>query len=135
MRTTLGATCVAGLLSLLLAPAATVSTAAAERGTCDGKAATLVYPTIEGQASTITGTNLDDVILTGAGTERVRSLQGDDTVCTGAGKDTVYGGRGDDKLFGGGNRDILYGQRGLDRARGGLGFDVCRAERRDGCES
>ncbi len=102
--------------------------------TCDGKPATLVFPTTESSASSIEGTHRDDVIVTGPGTEEIRGLGGNDTICSRGGNDTIFGGRGDDKLIGGRGRDELRGRRGLDRALGGRGLDRCSAERERSCE-
>lgn len=106
----------------------------APRPTCDGKPATLVFPSTESSASSIEGTERDDVIVTGPGTERIRGLGGNDVICSRGGNDTLLGGRGDDKLIGGRGRDKLDGRRGLDRAVGGLGRDRCSAERERSCE-
>lgn len=133
------------LVAALLAVSATAATlpvggafagsrAAAPEATCDGKPATIVFPTVRDQASSIDGTNRDDVIVTGAGTEHVRGLGGDDTICTRGGNDTIIGGRGDDEMFGGRGRDKLYGRRGLDRASAGNNRDTCIAERERSCE-
>ncbi len=102
--------------------------------TCDGRPATLVFPSTESSASSIEGTDRDDVIVTGPGTEVIRGLRGNDIICSRGGTDSIFGGKGDDKLIGGRGRDELAGRNGLDRALGGRGRDRCSAERERSCE-
>ena len=120
------------LLTLMVSPGAL---AQQREATCDGKVATIIFPSTTNQATSAEGTRGDDVIVTGPGQETVRGLAGDDTICLRGGRDTILGGRGDDTIIGGAGRDRLEGQRGLDRARGGAGTDSCRAERVRACEN
>ena len=99
---------------------------------CRGLEATIVG-TDAGE--TITGTDEVDVIVAGAGDDRVRSLTGNDVVCGGAGRDRISGGSGfdklqgeagNDRLNGGTGRDKLFGQAGKDRLKGAGGRDTCR---------
>jgi hypothetical protein len=62
-----------------------------------------------------------DLILTGAGGDKIKNLVGDDTVC--AGNDYVKGREGGQTVFGGAGNDRLYGMRGRDRLVGGPGND------------
>lgn len=119
------------LLTLMISPGAL---AQQKEATCDGKVATIIFPSTPNQATSAEGTRGDDVIVTGPGQETIRGLAGDDTICVRGGRDTIFGGRGDDTIIGGAGRDQLHGQRGLDRARGGAGTDACSAEREKSCE-
>ena len=118
---------------VLVVPSMSVATAQRAQPTCGGRVATLVFPTTRNQASSISGTEGDDVIVTGRGTETVRGLAGDDTICVRGGADEIFAGRGDDEIIGGRGRDRLFGKKGLDRARGGRRSDVCVAERERSC--
>ena len=71
----------------------------------------------------ITGSNLGDHLIGGAGNNTLNGLDGDDTLDVsgssgtntlngGAGDDTLIGGTGDDTLNGGGGNDTLYGGGG-----------------------
>jgi Ca2+-binding RTX toxin-like protein len=136
MKRILLASLLVAALSAAAVPAtgAFAGSSAEAQATCGGKPATIVFVTVENQATSIDGTHRDDVIVTGAGTEHVRGLGGDDTICTGGENDTIVGGRGDDEMFGQRGRDKLFGRRGLDRALGGAGRDTCGAERERSCE-
>jgi Ca2+-binding RTX toxin-like protein len=92
-------------------------------------------------ADRISGSDADNVIVTGAGNDTVYGRGGADTVNTGHGADVIAGNRhddvlnggpGDDVIAGGGGRDtldggdgndVLYGFRGHDVIRGGAGMD------------
>ena len=108
--------------------------AAPTSATCDGKPATLVFPSTANSASSIEGTERDDVIVTGPGSESIRGLRGNDVICSRGGNDSIFGGNGDDKLIGGRGSDQIAGRNGLDRALGGRGRDRCFAERMRSCE-
>ncbi|MGH2653722.1 MAG: hypothetical protein ACRDHV_05150 [Actinomycetota bacterium] len=100
-------------------------------------------PTCDGQAATMFGTSVADVLAGTAGADAIPSLGSDDIVsglggadslCGGEGKDQLNGngdndrlfGEGDnDRLFGGPGRDRLVGGPGRDRLVGGPGKDVC----------
>ena len=118
---------------LLTVPSMSVAAAPGPQPTCGGRVATLVFPSTSNQGSNISGTEGDDVIVTGAGAETIRGLTGDDTICVRGGPDRIFAGRGDDQIIGGRGRDRLFGGRGLDRARGNQGIDACVAERERGC--
>jgi len=121
-------------LSLFAALVAQAPAAAAK--SCLGKRAT-----ITSNARTIHGTKAPDVIVAGAGANRIIGEGGNDRICGGGGNDfingergsdrlsgeggndTVLGDRGKERLFGGGGRDRLSGGRGSDKADGGGGRD------------
>lgn len=108
---------------------------AAQRPLCFGEPATIFVPGTESSASTVQGTDGDDVIVTGPGDDRVRGLRGRDLICTRGGRDVIRGGRGDDAMRGGAGADRVAGRHGLDRANGGRGAnDACGAEREHACE-
>jgi Ca2+-binding RTX toxin-like protein len=67
----------------------------------------------------ITGTNGDDVIVTGAtddlinaegGNDYIDAGSGNDSVNGGDGNDTIYGGAGNNQLFGGAGDDVIFGE-------------------------
>ena len=111
------------------------SAGAAPTPLCFGEPATIVVPGTPSSATSVTGTDADDVIVTGAGRDRVDGRGGDDLICTRAGNDAIFGQRGDDRMRGGRGVDRLSGLRGLDRADGAEGSrDTCAAERERRCE-
>ena len=93
----------------------------------------------------VTGTDGgEDLILGGAGNDRLDGLDGADTLLGGQGKDRLHGGLsadalsgeggdddlygddGDDDLDGGGGNDRLTGGKGNDRMNGGSGNDTLK---------
>lgn len=77
----------------------------------------------------------DDVLIGGAGADRLYGDAGDDTLTGGAGPDmlkghadadTLSGGSGDDDFHGGAGRDDLFGGQGADMMRGMAGWDEIR---------
>ena len=121
--------------ALTQAPSLSAGAAPAPGPLCRGEVATIFVPGTPGTATSVEGTNGDDVIVTGKGEDSVDARGGRDIVCTRAGADTVNGGPGDDKMGGGPGMDRLWGRRGLDRANGGTGNeDQCAAEREKRCE-
>jgi RTX calcium-binding nonapeptide repeat (4 copies) len=101
-------------------------------------------------ADTLSGIQIADVIVAGAGNDSVRAGRGDDVVFGGAGgdriggqagadrlhgqggNDALWGAAGDDFLWGGGGRDRLHGGGGNDRLIGGPGPDVFEFRDHDG---
>lgn len=84
-------------------------------------------------ADSITGSDGDNVIITGNGGDTVAARSGNDTIIGGAGIDILYGSNGDDTIWGGGaaddirgenDNDTLYGEAGDDALRGGNGNDI-----------
>ena len=75
---------------------------------CAGRAAT-----VAGTA----GTAGEDVIVAGAGADRLRGRGGDDLICAGRGNDVLRGGGGNDVLRGGPGRDRCHGGAGANRER------------------
>lgn len=71
----------------------------------------------------IDGTEGNDVIRLGAGTQVVLGGAGDDEIDGGAGNDDLFGDEGDDLVSGGGGHDDLSGREGADTLRGGPGDD------------
>ena len=75
----------------------------------------------------ITGTLVDDWIVTDNGNDTINSGVGDDYISSSAGNDYLDGGTGNDELFGGNNDDTLQGTTSgtqeQDYLEGGLGSD------------
>jgi Ca2+-binding RTX toxin-like protein len=66
----------------------------------------------------------DDLLLGGAGADRMEGSLGDDVLRAGAGDDgTLYGDPGGDTLYGNGGDDDMQGEEGADRMIGGDGSD------------
>ncbi|WNZ24923.1 DUF4347 domain-containing protein [Leptolyngbya sp. NK1-12] len=70
------------------------------------------------------GTNGNDTLVGGPGSDRLRGLDGNDVLRGRGCNDRLDGGRGRDQLFGGNDNDILRGQQGNDRLDGGRGIDL-----------
>jgi hypothetical protein len=87
---------------------------------CYGKPPTL---TASGVA---TGTDGDDVIITGNRADVVDGLGGHDLICTRGGDDHVRGGSGNDKVSLGNDDDVADGQAGSDNIQGTGGGDAIR---------
>jgi VCBS repeat-containing protein len=71
-----------------------------------------------------TGTNGNDFIDGGNGTDSIYGLGGDDIILGGNGGDTLDGGAGNDQLFGENGNEHLYGGAGDDLIDGNNGFDT-----------
>jgi len=91
--------------------------------TCQGKPATIVS-----NAAVIRGKKSPDVIVAGAGDNRILGEGGNDLICGGDGDDTIEGERGNDTLDGGGGADKVLGGRGSDHLEGGAGADLVEGE-------
>ncbi len=65
-----------------------------------------------------------DVIVAGAGDDRILGLGGSDIICAGPGNDTITGGRGIDRIYGEDGDDQIFGQLGTDFIHGGSGNDL-----------
>jgi DNA-binding beta-propeller fold protein YncE len=111
----------------VLGPKAEVPPPPEPEGECQGRPATVVVT-----GKTVRGTKEDDVIVTGAGKQKIRGGGGNDLICAGPGKDKVtgqggndqvLGGPGRDTVKGGGGDDALSGEGGADKLRGGGGND------------
>ena len=95
----------------------------------------VAIPTCFGQAATIVGTALNnvingtagrDVIVGLGGADTINGLGGDDLICGGDGPDVINGGDGADRIDGGASPDDLNGGRGDDFLDGGLQNDSLR---------
>ncbi len=73
---------------------------------------------------TVTGSDGNNAIGTGAGDDTIDGGAGNDLLIGGAGEDTLIGGAGNDMLDGGLGDDILSGGAGLDMLTGGGGADT-----------
>ncbi|WP_306670874.1 calcium-binding protein, partial [Endozoicomonas sp. SESOKO3] len=73
---------------------------------------------------TLTGNDLDNVLSSGRGMDRLDGKGGQDTLQGGADDDTLIGGAGNDILEGGDGNDVLDGGSGNDELRGGDGVDT-----------
>lgn len=70
------------------------------------------------------GTDCDDGILGGGGSDRLRGFGGDDFLHGGFGNDSLWGGDGRDSMHGCNGNDRMWGQAGHDFMHGGLGNDA-----------
>jgi Ca2+-binding RTX toxin-like protein len=114
----------AGLLTAVIA---TTGSNAGSSPRCDGKRATIVRGSGDGD---IFGTAGADVIVARGGDDFIGAGAGRDRVCAGRGNDIVYGEEGSDPhLSGGRGRDFVVGPSltpgsdGDDYVRGGRGDD------------
>jgi Ca2+-binding RTX toxin-like protein len=71
----------------------------------------------------ITGTEYQDVIMSGAGDDIVFGAEGDDYIDGGEGNDVIYGGSGNDYINGSERDDYLDGGEGNDVIEDGIGND------------
>ena len=65
-----------------------------------------------------------EVIVGGAGDDRINGGAGNDTIKGGAGNDILKGGNGNDTIKGSNGQDILKGGNGQDILKGGNGNDI-----------
>jgi hypothetical protein len=77
-----------------------------------------------GEANTINGNAGNDVLSGGGGNDSVNGGQGTDLLNGDAGNDSLYGGDGNDVLNGGADNDFLDGGDGNDILNGGVGNDL-----------
>ncbi|HEU0043135.1 DUF4214 domain-containing protein [Sphingomonas sp.] len=75
-------------------------------------------------ATSITGTDLYEVIKGTIGNDTIRGLGERDEIDGGAGNDTIYGGAGNDSVHGGAGSDFVDGGDGDDYVSGGGGSDT-----------
>ena len=79
----------------------------------------------------ITGSQYDDVLRGGTGSNILNGGAGNDVLIGGSGKNTLIGGTGNDTLYGGTGDDILdpgYNLGSLDRVYGGGGNNTLQAD-------
>ena len=76
------------------------------------------------QDNVIDGTEADEVILAGGGSDTVDAGGGDDLVLAGSGEDTVNAGDGDDLVVAGSGDDLIDGGEGNDVVFAGRGNDT-----------
>jgi Ca2+-binding RTX toxin-like protein len=96
---------------------------------CNNKAATIVAAP---GATSIRGTQGNDVIVARSGNVKIDARGGDDTICTGAGNDDISGGAGNDwvdagdgtnTVDSGAGHDVMFGGSGDDTLLSGMGND------------
>ncbi|MCB0871062.1 MAG: hypothetical protein KDB52_09535 [Solirubrobacterales bacterium] len=80
--------------------------------TCHGKQATIWKHSADGRI--VQGTPGPDVIVTGAGDDRIHAGRGWDVVCSGAGEDIIQAGTGTDRVYSGAGFDFVAGYHGDD---------------------
>jgi Ca2+-binding RTX toxin-like protein len=78
----------------------------------------------QGSQITLTGNDLNNVIVSGSSDDTVHGAGGDDRLMSGHGNDVLNGDAGSDALFGGGGNDRLNGGEGADELHGEWGDDV-----------
>ena len=78
---------------------------------------------LAGQAFSITGNTLANVLTGGGLADTLNGSIGNDTLAGGAGNDNLMGGSGNDRLDGGEDADTLSGGAGSDNLIGGAGLD------------
>jgi Ca2+-binding RTX toxin-like protein len=83
------------------------------------------------QGITVDGGSGNDVIIGGAGDDKLSGGTGNDVIAGRGGNDIISGGRGNDFLMGGTGNDVIDGGSGKDSIRGGAGNDVLRGGRGD----
>ena len=66
----------------------------------------------------------NDRVVGGAGVDIVAGGNGNDNIQGGAGADFLFGGNGNDLIDGGADADLIFGKNGSDTLLGGLGADV-----------
>ena len=76
-----------------------------------------------GGADLLTGNNLDNRLIGGAGDDVLYGENGADVLFGEAGADRLVGGFGDDSLLGQAGADVLFGEAGADILAGGVGAD------------
>ena len=81
-------------------------------------------PTAPTGAGVIVGTENNDTINTGSGSQIINALGDDDTIASGSGDDEVWGGDGNDSIRGGGGDDIIHGGDGDDLLTGNGGANT-----------
>ncbi|MBH3423019.1 retention module-containing protein [Pseudomonas gessardii] len=64
--------------------------------------------------STLTGTNGDDILMAGPGSNLLNGGDGNDVLSAGTGNNQMHGGNGNDLLFSGIGNDLLDGGAGID---------------------
>jgi Ca2+-binding RTX toxin-like protein len=84
------------------------------------------HDTLVGEPGLI-GTNADDIVTGGAGSDGIDGGPGDDRLTGLDGNDHLAGGSGDDVLEGGTGDDDIQGRSGSDRIDGGYSADVILA--------
>jgi len=77
-----------------------------------------------GKNNQIFGLSGDDVLLSGAGDDRIDGGEGNDAIRGGAGNDRILDGMGNDTAYGGAGRDVFTASVGDDRYNGGAGADT-----------
>jgi Ca2+-binding RTX toxin-like protein len=65
-------------------------------------------------ATTVTGSNNNDTLISGSGSDSVNAGTGDDSVTGGIGNDSLSGGEGNDTVVAGVGSDVLAGDAGTD---------------------
>ncbi len=72
----------------------------------------------------VRGTEFNDTLIGGAGSESLSGAGGNDQIEGGNGNDTLVGGAGDDGLNGGEGNDLIQGGAGADFVTGSAGSDT-----------
>ncbi len=92
------------------------------------------FDTCIGSSLLLGGPGRDRISSRAGSQDRMVGGGGNDVFDAVGGNDTVLGGSGDDRAELGNGDDAFHGGPGHDRVDGERGRDLCRAERRTGCE-
>jgi len=71
----------------------------------------------------VTGTNFNDLIITGSGNDTIFGRAGDDVINAGNGANSIDGGNGNDVIFTGSGNDTILGGAGNDQIDAGGGIN------------
>ena len=93
-----------------------------------------VFKTCTGSTVLIGGAGSDSITSRAGSRDRMVGGRGNDSFDSVGGNDRVLGGAGRDRADLGRGNDAFHGGPGRDRVDGQQGRDLCRAERRAGCE-
>ncbi len=92
----------------------------------NGAPVTQIDGLCHGHVPTMTGTNLNDVLIGTDGDDVIMGGEGQDFIEGGGGNDIICGGHQADEIHGGNGNDVIYGNEAADTLFGGFGNDDLR---------
>ena len=95
-------------------------------GTAGDDRITLDY--VDGDGDSVRDDDVPDLVVAGAGNDKIQLYRGDDTAFGGAGDDSIYGQKGENELHGGAGNDDLYSGAHSSQLFGDDGDDVLVAQ-------